>query len=298
MERNYMNVTRGASRFALFVILITAWLGTVHAATLPFTTGLQLWLDSTQGVTTVGSTVTGWADQSGNGHDGSYTSGAPQLVSSAINGLPAISFNGAGDYFALANGQVLPSDQFTVFAVATDTGASIGGDREIYSNWDGLNSWSSEFLGTSDGSGTDRSGRLTDGLVVSGAVSNPSTPFIMSGVYTGGVNADLLVNGVLAGSNPQNNLPADVSNPNGQRDLTTPSFIGEQGSFPGEYWQGLIGEVLVYNGALTAEQQTEVYDYLQAKWVPEPSSLALLGIGAFASLVIARQRTRKASRLA
>lgn len=34
---------------------------------LPVTSGLQCWYDASVGVTTSGSTVTGWADQSGNG---------------------------------------------------------------------------------------------------------------------------------------------------------------------------------------------------------------------------------------
>jgi hypothetical protein len=291
-----MTITRTFFRSALFTLALVSLARSAQAATLPFTTGLKLWLDATTGVTTSGSTVTGWADQSGNAHDGSHTTGSPQLIGGAINGLPAINFDGAADYFALAGGAVLSSDSFTIFAIATDTGPSAG-YRNIYSNWDAGNSWSSVFLGTADGTSPARSGRITDGLYAADAIGDPTTPFISWGVYQGGVNAEMFIDGSSVGSEAQNNLPADISNPNGQRDVSTPSFIGQQGSFPGEYWQGLIGEILVYEGALTVEQQAEVYGYLQAKWVvvPEPSAL-LLALLSAAGIAVAAGHRRRAGR--
>ncbi len=261
------------------------------ASAVPVTTGLKLWLDATDGVTTSGATVTGWSDLSGNGHDGSYDSGAPQLVPGAINGLPAILFNGNGDHFALAGGQVLSGDSFTVFAVAVDTGPEEGDAREIYSNWDDANSWPSQFLGTAFGEGGTRTLRFTDGLSAVDVLSTPGSPFVSYGVYVGGVNADVYLDGVLVGSNPQNSDPADALNPNGQRDITTPSFIGRQGSFDGEYWQGYIAEVLVYDGALSSEDQALVAAYLQTKWVPEPGSFLLAAVGIL-GLLIYRRRSR------
>ncbi|MGD9644962.1 MAG: hypothetical protein AB7U73_04565 [Pirellulales bacterium] len=294
-----MKATRKFGAVVSFVVVLAAQASVSRADSLPFTTGLKLWLDATQGVATSGSTVTGWADQSGNGHDGSYTSGAPQLVPGAINALPAIGFNGAGDYFSLAGGAVLSSDSFTVFAVATDTSDSDSGPREIYSNWDAGNSWSSVFLGTSDGSDFARSARFTDGFSASEALNTPGSPFVVWGVYSGGVSAEMFVDNASLGSAAQNNSPADIGNPNGQRDVSTPSFIGQQGSFSGEYWQGLIGEVLVYEGALTADQQAEVYDYLYDKWfvVPEPSGCLLMTL-ALVGAFYARWRRRRVPRVA
>lgn len=264
---------------------------TVAHAT-PVTTGLKLWLDATQGVATSGSTVTAWTDLSGNGHDGSYATGAPQLVPGAINGLPAISFNGNGDYFALAGGQVLSTDSFTVFAVAVDTGVD-DGPREIYSNWDFANSWPSQFLGTDFGDDGARTLRFTDGLSAVNALTAPDSPFVTYGVYVGGSNADIYLDGALVGSNAQNSNLADAFNPNGQRDITTPSFIGRQGSFGGEYWQGYIAEVLVYDGALSPEDQAAVADYLQTKWVPEPGSFVIATVGV-AVLLLYRRRSYRA----
>lgn len=264
-----------------------------HACATPVTTGLKLWLDATQGVTTSGSTVTAWGDQSGNGHDGTYTSGAPQFIPVAIHGLPAIAFNGSGDYFELAGGQVLSTDSFTIFAVAVDAGSPDGGPREIYSNWDAANSWGSQFIGTDFGTGSNRTIRFTDGLSADDVLTSPGSPFITYGVYTSGVNADVYLDGALVGSNPQNSDPADVLNPNGQRIITTPSFIGRQGSFTGEYWQGYIAEVLVYDGALSPDDQAAVAAYLEAKWVPEPGSFILAAVG-IAGLLVYRRRSHRA----
>ena len=285
-----MSIIKTAIRLSLICCLTVSWSGVARAATLTYTTDLALWLASDLGVTTSGSTVVGWVDQSGNGHDGSYTYGAPE-VGPLINGLPTISFSGNSDHFDLAGGQVLTSDNFTIFTVAVDTGPATGDSREIYSNWDGGNSWSSTFIGTTLGTDPTRSARLTDGLLSVDQVLAPTTPFILWGAYQGAANAELFYNGNSIGSNPQNNLPADGLNPNGQRDLTTPSFIGQQGTFAGEFWQGQIAEVLVYNALLTPDQQAEVFSYLQQKWtpVPEPTSVVLLALGAASLLALKRR---------
>ena len=55
--------------------------------------GLSIWLDASKGVTTSGTAVTGWADQSGNSEDATGTSGTePTLSPGALNGYDAIHF--------------------------------------------------------------------------------------------------------------------------------------------------------------------------------------------------------------
>jgi hypothetical protein len=75
------------------------------------TSGLALWLRADAGVTADSSgNVSAWADQSGNGHGGT-TAGFgndPRLVPNALNGQPALAFDGT-DVLGLANGQVLTS---------------------------------------------------------------------------------------------------------------------------------------------------------------------------------------------
>lgn len=70
----------------------------------PPLTGLVLWLRADAGITLSGSNVSHWADQSGNSNDYvQATSGKqPTVTASAINGLPAITFDGASQFLTSA----------------------------------------------------------------------------------------------------------------------------------------------------------------------------------------------------
>ena len=62
-------------------------------------TNMQLWLRADQGVTTSGSSVAAWADQSPNaGTATPVPTSSPGYVANAVNGLPALSFNGTSQY--------------------------------------------------------------------------------------------------------------------------------------------------------------------------------------------------------
>ena len=71
---------------------------------LPLATPANVWLNSGSGVTTSGSAVTTWADQSGNtGRDATQATSTaqPALVTSSVNfaGQPALQFDG-GDWLS------------------------------------------------------------------------------------------------------------------------------------------------------------------------------------------------------
>lgn len=67
---------------------------------------LMMWLRSDVGVTTSSGAVTNWADQSGNGYNATQSSGSarPTLTTNAVNGLPAITFNGSSHFLTLPAG--------------------------------------------------------------------------------------------------------------------------------------------------------------------------------------------------
>ncbi len=66
--------------------------------------GLVLWLDAAKGVTTSGSDITAWADQSGQGNNASAGTATPTLVSSSINSLPAAHFvSSSQQYVSIAD---------------------------------------------------------------------------------------------------------------------------------------------------------------------------------------------------
>lgn len=59
--------------------------------------GLELWLKADAGVTESGGLVSAWQDQSGNNRHPSVIA-SPTLLAAALNGLPAIDFNGTTQY--------------------------------------------------------------------------------------------------------------------------------------------------------------------------------------------------------
>src|SRR5262249_9106423 len=75
------------------------------AVNLPVT-GLTTWLRGDFGVNTSGSNVTSWTDASGNGYVFAQSTGTaqPTFVSSAINSLPALSFNGTSQFLQAGAG--------------------------------------------------------------------------------------------------------------------------------------------------------------------------------------------------
>jgi hypothetical protein len=67
---------------------------------------LLLWLEADEGITEAGGYVSEWADQSAQGNDASQPDPAsqPQAVPAAINGLPAVRFDGTASFLNLPAG--------------------------------------------------------------------------------------------------------------------------------------------------------------------------------------------------
>jgi hypothetical protein len=226
---------------------------------------LVLWLKADEGVLVDGSGISSWLDSSPAGHDATQGSAAerPTLIPAVINGRPVARFDG-NDWLAIA-GQVLTSDQFTIVAVVNDTRID-GGFKEVFSNWAFSNTLSSVFFGTTalDPVGPDSTrARLTDdvgganeGQGGVGAISNRSNHFIFTGV-SGAASARVLQNRVLV---------AERATAISPRNFTTPYVVGRQGQLGGEYWQGDIAELLVFNAELSECELSLVYDELHAKY--------------------------------
>jgi len=81
------------------------------------TAGLQLWLRADAGVDTLNGTVNRWHDQSGSGNDAIQASASrqPVLVAGALNGKPAVSFDGVNDKLGFTG--TTHMTQFSLFLV-------------------------------------------------------------------------------------------------------------------------------------------------------------------------------------
>jgi hypothetical protein len=79
----------------------------------------------------------------------------------------------------------------------------------------------------------------------------------------------------------RNEIAKKVS-PLAPRKLDGPYVIGQQGNIDGEFWNGDILELRVYNRALTEAEQERVWDELNARYGvaarPKPVDAALVSL--------------------
>lgn len=210
--------------------------------------GLVLWLRGDLGIT-IGTGVSAWADQSGNGNNASQATGSKQptlkLSDPAYGGQATLSFaSGSAQSMTLA--ALLPAEPFTAYVVGESTsGASQqeffadGNNRTLYFNntdwalYDGANATSSN---TTQGSALAFCG-VSDGVNVALYI-NASSPAAASHAATG-----LTASGT--------------------------ETIGSQGtSF---YLNGKMAELIVYNQAHDPSHIQRVFQYFgsrygQASW--------------------------------
>ena len=233
----------------------------VVADTLPYASDAVLVLDAQNGLVTSGLNVTGWNDLSAGAHHGiTNTATPPTLVTRGLNGHDLVQFSGSSS-LALS-GQVLATQQFTIFALVTDEATA--NNREIFSNWRSDNQSSSVFFGTAGT--TTRKVRLTDQITDTALPLNGPTSFsVLSAVYNGGGNAQIYQDATL--------LTNKAVSAN--RILTTPYTLGVQGGYANEYWNGKMAQVIVYNRALATNEQTEVRNYLAQHWASSSTSAAV-----------------------
>ncbi|MBN2308580.1 MAG: hypothetical protein JXR94_06385, partial [Candidatus Hydrogenedentes bacterium] len=103
-----------------FLTLAVCWgsVGTA-AAELPESDRVQLWLRADRGVEQADGRVAAWRDQSGQGNDAVAEPGSgPGWSASALNGAPALVFDGKGSSLRVAHCSGLNADHaLTVFCV-------------------------------------------------------------------------------------------------------------------------------------------------------------------------------------
>jgi hypothetical protein len=221
---------------------------------------MTCWLRSDAFVTYSGSNVSFWADQSGQAYNASQSnsSNQPSLVVNSINGLPAINFNGTSSFMQFPTGFNNFAQGLSIFLVVKPTAATalsqiinLGtGSSNDYNFGIEINSSSEAefFVYTSAGSG------MTS--VSYGSTIGTSAQLIE--VIQTGTNATILTNG----ANPVTNASMNsIPEPTGR----TANYLG-QASGGGNYFNGEIAEVIIYNTALSTVQRQAVESYLISKF--------------------------------
>lgn len=256
----------------------------------PASTNRTIWLNASDadhlftnastppsGSVTNGSSVEAWTSETGTNTFAQVTSAsAPTWVSSAINSLGAISFDGTNDhYISYANNNpytalyvtdLLSASSFTVlmaFRISSDC-------TNAANNWDNSSLFADEdarfmiFCKTSAGT-TTLYVDVYDGAHKTASVAvSQNTNYILNATLSGGTLSMAVNQGA----------PGTVASGSVQWPLNYRLRIGGNYStlvsFP-----GYIGELVTYNSTLTGSDLTTTESYLMSKWVsgaPPPSA--------------------------
>ena len=243
------------------------------------TDGMRLWLRADAGVNVdANGNVNSWLDQSGNTTvSQSNPTRCPALVSAAVNGLPAVRFDGSNDEFdssLLSAGG--PGATFFVVTKGTQYQSLLRfqgttGSYLIYPWYT-----NQQFIDSADGG---IGGGISCGLI-SGQWN------IGEATYQAGDRMATYCNGSLVASRPaaNANLPGGV-----------PFNLGFYAG-GSEYLQADVAEVLIYDRALSDSERATVEEYLDAKYavVTPPGAPASLSAIALSSTQVGLQWTAAA----
>jgi len=222
-----------------------------------------LWLRADNGVNTVGTSVTGWLDRSGNNNNANAPSVAarPTIVPTALNGYPVLSFDGVNDEFRIPDANSLDMTQWDIFLVNSVTTAKnnnvwlskSSNTQPNYALWSPLN------------------GALTMPIYdIFTLLSAPSTA-----AGTVGAPYSLLEynNTVLFGFFPSRTvyrLGANIYNDVNLLQLPATNanqlYIGNAQGVAGWNLNGALAELFMYNAPVNSTQRIIVNNYLAAKY--------------------------------
>ena len=222
--------------------------------------GCSLWLDATDStsMTLSGSNLSQWRDKSSNAFAGTAVN-SPVLQSNSINGLSAVQFNGTSQCITFGNVLNLGTSPVSVFAVTRFTGdAGIVG--KVSSRW-WFGRWGL-YRFASDG------GLVwyvdADPVWARAFVADTTTTTQLVQASWDRSTLSLAQNGTQRSSNTFVN----TSNFSNTDNLIVGGYADGNGTGlrSGFFLNGVIGEVLVYLGALTVSQRQQLEGYLAHKW--------------------------------
>jgi hypothetical protein len=221
--------------------------------------GCTLWLDSADSSTITfssGSNVNVWRDKSASGSNATASTTGLIYTSNAINSKNAILFPGNSTHAFFTGSLTNPSPNISIFIVVTAISGitayarlfGFGGSNDFNNIGNMVIDWNATTPG---GINVERNKIITPTV-------NPiafSTPFITSTTISG--------TSVLGYINASNTLTGTTTSAN----FTFSQYqVGSYTGFSGYSWYGYIGEILVYNTALTTFQRQTVEGYLANKW--------------------------------
>ncbi len=220
--------------------------------------GLSLWLDATDRTTleTANGAVTKWKDRSGSRHHAIQATPSlrPTLVTSGLAGLNTIRFDGTDDHLQIPYSLLLNPNTMSLFVVALNRSAG-GSAQAVLASRSSATSGGYQLLLDSANTVKFGAGNLT--TPITGPVVSTNTAAVLSSVLDG--TSYRLFNGHVIQGRITDSFQANS---------TTPLRLGAGASegAVSSFLNGDIGEVLLYNRALTEIERQSVIAYLDAKW--------------------------------
>lgn len=240
---------------------------------------LSLWLEATSEKSFINSeasnkaTISNWYDinsqrmKNRNSVSQLTEASKPIYIENAINGLPAVHFDGVNDVLSKTNllgSQLFRSNQITIFIVQTFLNDRSSLPTSFF--W-GNDSFQTRLLihaalyGTIyfdfGGSGNGPYYRISENV----ADSFYNKPKVLSFLHDSSNYSEIRINKTILASDPSitNQLPTESS-------YNMNIGAAQDNSGPGAFFRGYIGEVIVYDRALTNSERVAVENYLGQKW--------------------------------
>ena len=199
--------------------------------------GIKLWWRADAGVASgLGDRID---DQSGDGNHGIQSASAATsvLIQNAINGLPALRFDGNSDYLRLSS-RLAGTIRTVFWVVKEDVSATVGrrnllGDASAGNDFRGGSAgtlWASDATAAQTLNGST----FLNGVSVNGpATTRPKSMSVISLVTTSGASAN---------------------------------FFGTSFAATSEFWWGDLAELVIYDRALSTTERQQVEAYLKHKY--------------------------------
>jgi formylglycine-generating enzyme len=265
----------------------------LQSLALPPVGGSAFWLDATKlnsllsstgGAPSAGSKISSWTNLSNTSQAVSQAALAndPTYAAAAVGGRPALRFSqsGTGTYL-LTSSFRNTSSQITVFLAgqrtANPVASAYGNDGSSYgalaflstanaTYCDANNTQSFAFLDWWSPSGGSQATYRNGAAPAVAAVVPVGTPYVTAYIDNGS-SMNLWVNGVAGAPVSSAGLSYNISVMSiGSRLGGTPSYNGLAYGAPSNFFDGYVGEVLVYNTALGDADRQTVSSYLSNKW--------------------------------
>lgn len=239
--------------------------------------GLSVWLDPNTGVSLSGLNVQMMGDNTPNLN--TAVQGAPVqrplyvASDSLINNKAILRFDGLDDFLEIAdNSSIDFTDAFTMFTLVKPTVIAV--NKTIMAKWDyatqGSWAWQTEFA-TANQLMFAPCFNITDPgnqkVITTNANMQLLKPSFLSLVYNGTLTEKVkfFKNTGLLNSSTVNSIPSVLPN------STATLKIGKYGGIATRYYQGDIGEILIYNSELSPSNRSLVDKYLRYKYAPPVS---------------------------